>query len=297
MKSVFRAALLFWLLLPSVPAWAKGRSSQLLVGSHVQIAPGETRDQDLVCLACHVVVDGALDGDLVLVGGRLDVNGSVTGDVVVLAGPTTLGEHASLGGDLANIGGRLARAPGALVAGNVSASGPGGLPVGVGMGLLLGLGFGLLVPAMVCGLLAALLAYAVMGERRVGAIAGAIHQHAGLAVLAGAAGCIAWIFLSHSPRLLRPVTAPVHIALALLLLLALVAGYTGLSFAVGRRVAGRSSPLGFTMIGALVIAAIQVIPVLGWLAILFFAWLALGGCILSGFGAAPNWFERRRRAV
>ena len=66
----------------------------MLFGQRVFIAQGETRDQDLVCIACKVTADATVDGDVLLVGGRLDVAGAIIGDAAVFGGAAALGEHA-----------------------------------------------------------------------------------------------------------------------------------------------------------------------------------------------------------
>lgn len=283
-----RFAMLLLTLLAGISAWAKNESSQVLVSQRVHVSQGETRDQDLICVACNITIDGTMEGDLVLLGGSLDVTGSVTGDAAVFGGGATLGEHAHMGGDVAVIGGKLTRAPGATIAGEVAASQTS--PARIGAGLIIGLAAGFLIPLAIVGILATLLAFVILGEQRITAVAGAIQSHAGLAFLAGIIACIALAFLVRSVHF-----ATLDLLFAGLFCVALVTGYGGLSLLMGRRIARNSRALGMMLIGALVIAAIQVVPVLGWIVLVFFVCLALGGCILSGFGSGPDWYEQRGR--
>jgi hypothetical protein len=275
-------------------AWAKGRTSELLVGKHVQIAAGETRDQDLVCIGCTVSVEGSLDGDIVLLGGHLAVTGNVTGDLAAFATHVMLGDHSRMDGDVAVIGGKLMRDPGSVVAGDVAA--PRASPLGIGMGLLLTAGLAFFIPLAFISLLLVLVAFAIMGQKRVAATAVAIQQHSILAVLVGGVLCGAFFSIGHSFRFLGPLVTP-RFVIALLLCAALIAGYAGLSFALGSRISRRASALGMTMVGALVIAAIQVVPIVGWAVFVFCACLAIGGTVLSGFGSGPDWFQQRGRRV
>ena len=285
-----RFSIVLLIAFSATSAWAKGSSSEVLVGQRVHISQGETRDQDLVCIACRITVDGTMDGDVVLVGGSLDVTGSITGDVAVFAAGANLGEHARMGGDVAVIGGRLTRAPGAEIAGDVAA--PRTSPARVGAGLIVGLAMAFLVPVAIMGFLAVLLAFAILGERRIAAVAGAIQLHAGLALLAGIIACVALGFLARAVHF-----AALHLVVLLFFCAALVTGYSGLSLLMGRRIARNSRVLAMIMVGAVVIAAIQIVPGLGWVVFVFFACLALGGCILSGFGSSPDWYEQRGRPV
>ncbi|HKD92453.1 MAG TPA: hypothetical protein VKB56_11125 [Terriglobales bacterium] len=293
MPKACRLAVLIAIATVTTPSWAKSRTSEMLAGQHIHIAAGETRDQDLVCIGCTIDIDGTLDGDVTLIGSHLGVNGRVTGDAVAIGAHVVLGEHANLGGDVVVLGGRLARVPGATIAGDIVA--PGGSRAAATSGLMIAVVAALLLPLAIAGLLAALLAFAILGERRVATIGEAVQQHAGLAILAGAAACGIWVLFAHSPGVLHPAAWPLHLLLSFALLIAMVAGYTGLSFALGRRISRRSGALGMTMIGALVIAAIQMVPIIGWAVLVFCVLLALGGCILSGFGSGPNWLQQRGR--
>lgn len=269
-------------------AWAKSGSSEVLFGQRVHIAQGDMRDQDLICLACTVTVDGTMDGDLVLVGGSLDVAGAVSGDAVVFAGSAALGEHSHMGGDVVVLGGRLMRAPGATIVGDVAA--PRASPAQIGGGLVIGIVAAFLIPIAVLGLLTTLLTFAVLGEQRVRAVGEAIEQHAGLALAAGIVACVAFGLIARSVHF-----ATLDLLVLLTLCAGLVTGYAGLSLLVGQRIGRNSRALGMTMGGALVIAAIQVVPILGWMVFVFCVCIALGGCILSGFGTSPNWLEQRGR--
>ena len=288
MRNLRLAVLVSVVFLATSSAWAKSSSSEVLFGQRVFIAQGETRDQDLVCIACKVTVDGTVDGDVLLVGGRLDVAGAITGDAAVFGGAAALGEHAQMGGDVAVLGGRLLRAPGASVTGDVAA--PQTSPAKFGVALVIGVVAAFLVPLAVLGLLTTLLAFAVLGEQRVRVVAEAIQQQAGLALLAGIAVCVAFGSVARFAHF-----ASLDLVMLLIFCAGLVTGYTGLSLLLGRRLARNSRPLGMTMVGALVIAAIQVVPLLGWMVFVFCICVALGGCILSGFGTSPNWLDLRGR--
>ncbi|HZU23378.1 MAG TPA: hypothetical protein VE998_11155 [Terriglobales bacterium] len=277
-------------LLFATAAWAKTSASEILMAQRIHIGQGETRDQDLICLGCKVSIDGKMDGDLLLVGGWLEVNGAVTGDVAVFGGTANVGSAAQIGGDVAVFGGRLVRAPGASIAGDVAA--PQGSPARTAAGLVAAIALAFFIPLAVAGVLAVALAFALLGERRIGAVAAAMEQHAALALLAGFVASIAMVFLARALHVLTRTSGSLFFCAVLVFIAALVTGYAGLSFLLGRKLSRSAGGLGAMMIGALIIAAIQIVPVLGWLAFCFFADLALGACIVSGFGSSPNWYEQ-----
>lgn len=286
-----RKAKLLLLLIAFFPAsaLAKSSSSELVAFQEVHIGSGETRDRDLVCFGCTVTIEGTLDGDLVGFGTTLGVSGTVTGDTVIVGGKTALSEHARLTGDLVTVAGRLKRAPGAVTTGDVVNAGVFGSSVSV---LAIVLTF--MLPMVVMGVLAVLLAFAIMGERRVGAVAEAIHQHAGAAVVVGVLVVAACIVLGPMLLLARPFGGAIGSVAWLAVMLASIGGYAGLSFALGRRLTSRSSPLAMTILGAVVISVVILIPIAGWLMWLLLTALAVGGCALSGFGSSPDWFRTRR---
>jgi tetrahydromethanopterin S-methyltransferase subunit B len=273
--------------------WAESRPSEFIAGEQVHVASAETRDQDLICVACKVTIDGTMDGDIVLIGGSLNVQGSVTGDAAVFGGSATLGDHAKMGGDVAVLAGTFTRAPGATIAGELDAPQVSGRRALAG--LVLGLAAGFFVPLAIAGLLAVLIAFAVLHENRIRVLADTMRNRAGMAFLAGLATVAVYGFLLRALPLGHGI-ATIDLLLIAALCLALVAGYAGLSLAIGQRVAARSGPLAMTMIGAVIIAAVQIIPVVGWICFVFSGCLALGTAILTGFGAAPGWHESSRPA-
>ncbi len=276
-------------------AFAKGNEVPSF-GQSIHVAAGQTLTEDAICFGCSVNVDGTLDGDIVAIGGsiRIGDHGRVTGDAVAVGGSVHLSDGADVAGDATAVGGRLEREPTAVVHGEASST-----PFHLGVlppVLLLGV---LLVPSLAFGIIAALVAWAVAGEPRVAQVAGTIRGHTGPALLAGFAACVAYLILSGIFAYAHGASIILHFALAIFFVVLAVVGYTGLSYVIGSRVASGSSGITRVLIGALIITVIQFVPVLGWIAAVFFLFLALGAAALSGVGTSTNWYQQQmaRRAA
>jgi hypothetical protein len=77
--------------------------------------------------------------------------------------------------------------------------------------------------------------------------------------------------------------------LTLAVFIMLVAGYSGISYWVGRGLLGRSGPLAAALVGAVLVTILQLVPVVGWFACGVFALMAVGSALLSGFGTSVDW--------
>src|SRR5438067_1084971 len=276
-------------------AFAKGNEVPSF-GHSIHVAAGQTLNEDAICFGCSVIVDGTLDGDIVAIGGSIRVgdHGRVTGDTVAVGGSVHLGDGADVAGDAVAVGGRLDRAPTAVVHGEASST-PfhfGVVPPVVFLGMLL-------VPLLVFGIIAALITWGIAGEPRIVNVADAIRFHTGPVLLAGFAACIGYLVLSRIFAFAHGASVILHLALAVVFLVLAVVGYTGLSYVIGSRLASGASGLARVLIGALIITIIQFVPVLGWIAAVFFMFLALGAAALSGVGTSRNWYQQQtaRRAA
>ncbi len=259
-------------------------------GRPIVIEVGE-RAHDAVCFGCPIRVLGSLEGDAVAIGGHIEIEGNLDGDAVAVGGNIRLGPAAKASGDVVAVGGVIDRDPQARVSGDMQSS----MPL-LGRMHLNG-PWGLLLLALLAGwamnLVLALASYLIAGRRRVEVVAGTAREHVGLALLTGvgvvAAATMLFFFSSYMGRLRSVLT----ILVSIVLFVALVLGYTGITAWVGKRPARGKSPLVGVMLGTVLITALQLVPVLGWLAFLVFMILALGSAAASGFGRATDWLPRR----
>ena len=75
--------------------------------------------EDIVKFGRDVVVeeDETIDGDVVVIGGKIDVKGTVTGNAVALGGNVSVASTGVIEGDAVSIGGEVNKDPGAIIRG------------------------------------------------------------------------------------------------------------------------------------------------------------------------------------
>ncbi len=287
------AALSVCLVLLSAMAMAKssgGAGDRVQMGRSIEVGPDETVG-DAVCIGCSIHIAGRTMGDAVAIGGSVAVDGKVAGDAVAVGGGIRLGPESSVGGDVTSIGGSVHREEGATVGGDVSVNHH--LPV---MGGAMGLGtlflFGL-IGTIPFAIVLTVLCYLILGQQRVEVMVMSLRARTGMTMLAGLAvlfGAAIVAFLFPHTGTLKPV---VVVAIAIAVCVTMVVGYTAVSLWAGRGVAKGAGPWGALIIGAIVVAVAQAIPIIGAFVFIVFALAAVGIAITTGFGTHQDWLAQR----
>jgi hypothetical protein len=289
MKRTVPLLLLLFLALWPVAARAGEDEDRVQFGKDIVLEPGRSAT-DLICFGCSIRVRGTVLGDAVAFGGNIDVDGSITGDAVAMGGAVRLGPTASINGDAVGVGGGVELAPGSKVQGEVTSTtflGP------LGRRGLWGFLLLALFASVPLNLLLALLVYLIAGRGRVEVMAETLQEHTGKACLAGVGALVAVIILYTISAYLGPAAPVMAVAVSLGLVVTLIVGYTGISFWTGRGIGGRARPWVVLLLGALLITVVQCVPLLGFLAIILFVLLALGGAVLSGYGTSTAWLQKQ----
>ena len=299
---------------------AAAAQDRVMVGEDIYVAAGEEIDT-AVCIGCSIRVDGKVRKEAVAVGGGVEVNGAGEGEVVSIFGRLRIHgevhqEAVVIGGGM-EVSGKIGQdavavlssirlSPGAEIGGNTIAvlggvDGKKGATLGgsvhesealrawaiSGAALLVLL---ILLFTMLAGPFVTFVVVAILGESRVETVQQTAAQRAGMSFLIGLAVWLASIVM--------PVTmfwAPgVDMLVTVAFFVVAAIGYAGLGLWVGRGLIRSGGVMGPAIVGSGVIAAIQLIPLLGW----FIAWpifglLALGAATLSGFGTSIDWMLRR----
>jgi hypothetical protein len=214
-----------------------------------------TRRGDLVRFGSNVTVarDEVVEGDVVVIGGSARIDGEVMQEVTVIGGRLTLGPDAIVRRDVTVVGGSLDRSPGARVYGKIDDVGFGerarftpwfgrGFSFWTPLSRLSGL-FGTFLRITV--LILSALAVVALGRQFVEAIA---DRTAAEAVRAGLAGLLTEVLFVPLLILTIVVLAVSIIGIPLLLLVpfgivlvvvAMLVGFTGVACQAGRLVCGR----------------------------------------------------------
>ncbi len=318
-KLATRIALLTALLLPGL-----AHAERVMVGDDIFIGPNESLDQ-AVCIGCSIHVegtvgeavaiggtitvrngtilseavaiggsidiDGEANGDVVAVLGSVDLDGTVNGDVVSVLGGIRMHDGATINGDAVGALSGVERGAGTTVTGDTVETGN-LRPLAIS-GVVI-----FLVLFLVCGLalwpLVSFVSFAVMGQQRAETLAATVAQRAGMCFLIGFGVWIASIVLSIFVPFVFFWLPGLHTAYTIAFLVVAAVGYTGVSLWVGRSLVKGGTGMGATILGAILITLIQLIPVIGWfIAWPIFAFMALGAAVLSGFGTSVDWLLPR----
>ena len=262
---------------------SSGGNDVVRFGKSIEVGPEESVG-DAVCIGCSIHIVGTASGDLVAIGGAISVEGTVRGDAVVVGGNLRMGPNALIHGDVNVTGGNLQRAPGSTVEGEVS-----NVAKFHGLSGMLWILFVPLIATLVCGVVVAVLCFAVAGEHRIQTVAATLREQPGLTLLAGVCVVVAFIVVMS----IVPWTGPLSPVLAILafvaLTLACVVGYTGVSAWAGRGIANAEGTIGAVVAGAVIVGLLQLLI----LPIAVFGLLALGAAVLSGFGTHSEWLLER----
>lgn len=276
--------------------------SQLLTGDIYVLKNHERISGNLSGVGTTLIIEeGALVmGDISLVGGSLEVNGRVTGNVNVVAGTTEIGDTAIIAGSINQIFNQTKVSPNAVVSGQINTY---VLPVSGEQDVSQGItslmewlkpGFWLLLQFLrVVGMMImALIATSLFKQPTFNVIA-AIRRSLAVAWGAGLLTMFS-IPLVSIVLIVTICLSPVGFILLLALMVCVVWSWTVLSNMVGIQMTKWLhldwSPEGTAVFGALllgiVISAVTLIPMAGFIINTALCSIGLGGALLSRFGTA-----------
>ena len=234
-----------------------------------------------------VAGSGKVDGDIQGYGGSVEIAGVVGGDVKSYGGHITLDASAQVGGDVIAYDGSISASPSAHVAGEIRhdetpGSGMSWLPFSNPFSFSFPI-----IPIILGGLLAAALAHwAPVRTWRVGEVMfGALPRSLAIGALSWVLGIVLAVILA---------LTIIGIVVTIAIVLALVAGWVIGSVAVGwllgrailQRIGSRGhSPVMEAVVGMVILALLEAVPVVGPLLALFIAVAGVGAAFLSHFGA------------
>ncbi len=308
LSSIFLAAIA---LLPPLSA----ASDRVMIGDDIYVGPNEDLGE-VVCILCSVHIDGRVDtavsvlGGLVVEGevreeavsilGGLDIPGAVGGDVVSVLGAAKV--EGQVGGDLAAILGSLDMGPNARVEGDVasilsSVSGLGDATV-IGevdiredvapfaKGLVYFVLASVFIGCLLTFALTSFLAAIIFGEARTEILRDTVANRAGMSFLVGLGVMFVSVVVISILVWFFPPVVFVPFVLAAF-------GYAGICLAIARVASASIRFDAGAALGAVIVAVLQFVPVVGWLlgSVLFF--IAVGAPVVSGFGSSVDWLIRR----
>ncbi len=260
------------------------------IGGNIYVNGGSVRS-DMVAIAGSIHVEGEVDGDMVAVLGSVDIDGTAGGDVVAVLGPIKLRDGASIGGDAVSVLSAIERGSSTSISGDIVET-VNLRPLAISgavIFLVLFLVFGLALWPFV-----SFVSFAIMGQTRAETLASTVSQRAGMCFLIGVGFWFAAIVLGVFVPFVFFWLPGLETAYTMAFFVVAAVGYTGVSLWVGRGLIKGGTGMGATILGAILITVIQLIPLIGWfIAWPIFGFLSIGAAVLSGFGTSVDWLLPR----
>jgi hypothetical protein len=265
-----------------------------------------TINHDLVKTGRDIVVeeDEEVDGDIVAVGGDITVKGSVTGDVVAVGGDILVASTGVIEGDAASIGGKIKKETGAIIRGKRFRTFLPFQKISLTVPSFFGAFHGLALVARIIKIMLFLFLGIVVISivpKNVAKVKDRIQQDFLKSALVGLAGeiLILPIFVL---LIVTIIGIPVAVLVEpLLILAALILGYTGISYFIGEKLRESTnlkpeSPMMTLVIGILAVESVlllaRVVGIFGhfltplsWI-LTFIGWMIWYVVITVGFGAS-----------
>jgi hypothetical protein len=236
-------------------------------------------------------VRGTLSGDAIAFWGGIDVVGSVEQDAVAVGGGISLRRGARLGGDAVALGGPVLKYEPSAVGGEAAAK-PFFMLPGQRQFFLPG---ALVFTALSLGL--AVVAYLILQRGRTENVVAALRYHRRSSVLSGITIGTLVLGLYYLSLLVGPAGPYLAMAVSVLLLFIAGPGYAGLCLYLGEGLLSRRHALRSVLLGAAVLTALFLTPIVGFLAVCVVIPLASGCAAFSRFGSArESELMRRLRA-
>ena len=299
------ATVLVALVLLVTPAYAQG--AQFIFGEDFTLESGDELNGGLAVFDGSVVLeaDSQVNGDVFIAGGDMEVAGRITGSLTVLSGDVWLQEGALVMGDLVTVGGTVEQDAGAVVLGERVSGSEGGFvfPVPEIPGVpsvpeVETVPAGLKFLQRVVVTVFSALALAALGvvlmlfvERPIRRMQDTVMVVPWASVGMGLLTLVVVVAVG-TILAITVCLSPIAILLLVVLMIALLLGWTVAGLIVGERLlkllkVDTPSPLLAVVVGVGLLTLLTQIPCLGWLLALLVASLGLGAVVLTRSGTVP----------
>lgn len=262
---------------------------KIAIFNDIEIPAGIIVNGDAVAIFGDITVSGDLTGDAVTIFGDVSVAGTVDGDAVAVLGEISVKNNGIINGDTVGIAGGVNKSPNAIIRGEIAdinspfnIEKPDSLIPRISFGDMIGL---FLVYAFSCIAL-------LVAPDRVGLMAEKSKLRMGRQFGIGFVIMLLFIPASVVLSILLAITLVgiifipfIFIAFALVAFVGMVAVEVAIGHRVTGRLEGRSSMYIHLMVGVLLVYAIKLIPIFGWLVYFLLVTYAIGVAVDTKLGA------------
>lgn len=291
MKKTLALMLLLFAVLVPAQALAYGPGDDIVMfGQDVFVGPDEMAG-DVVIFGGTADIQGSTTSDVVVIGGSATVTGKVGGDLIVVGGSSRLLDSAEIMGDVITVGGRIDRQGNPIIHGSTK-SGPWHWS-----GWYRDINFipfrpryndgGLWSVAWIVFL--GWLIYSLL-PKHVSTTAEALQADPAKATVFGLLGYIAFVPLV-IVLAITLVGIPLIPVLALALIAARVLGQVALGVLAGKWLSPKlnlqTTPVTSLLLGLVALGLLTIIPVVGFLASMFYGLVGFGAVLRTRFGTRP----------
>jgi hypothetical protein len=311
-KTLIYALLLMVCLALPVTAWAQSQSGQtysgdqFIIGHSFSLNAGDVLNGNLVVVGgdADIAAGSTINGDVVFVGASATIGGTITGNVVCIGGNDTFTDTSVVDGNLTGVGGSQTISAKATILGTRSLNGPVDYQVNLNSpsstNSLMNLFFNPISQVLwnvfyVLAMTALAVLIALLFPRSTVRVADGVAAQPLIAIAIGLLAVPVYLVV-FVVLCITIILIPVALISIPILFVAVVFGWIGVGYEIGRRLAMAShqqwaepltAGIGMLVLGV-VTAAIGWIPCLGWLIIFFIGLLGLGAIVISRFGTYPG---------
>lgn len=276
------------------------QGDQFVIGGSFTLGSGKFLNGDLTVLGGMVTLaeNSRVEGNLTLLGGSADINGVVTHDLTVLGGMAHLRSTAHIEGREFVLGGYVTRDPGAVISGQSTQSTAPPFswlsPFGDASPIRLlwnfvGNVFSTLASVVLLTLLA--VAIAALFPVNLECISRTVQKQW---LVSGSTGLVA-VFLVPMAMVVLAITIcliPAALVILVAWVLAMLGGWSACARLLGERLAigfkaTNWTAVGQTALGAVVLAVLGALPLIGWLIGLLAVAIGMGALLLTIAGTRP----------
>lgn len=276
-KLVALALVLMVLLMVCAFGFDIHSGDSVAIFNNLIVPEGTTVTGDAVAVFGNVQARGNISGDVVAVFGNVEIYGEAGGDIVSVFGNVKVANNAVVGGDIVGVFGNVDRENGAIVRGEVIDTRPGSLPKNFHIVPGFGTDVASIVGLMITYALSCLVL--VLVPDRTAFMAQRMQYNLGRSFGIGILVLLGTILLI--PALIITIIGIIP-AILLIFAFAVIAfvSMTALYVALGRKVAaaveGKNAVYVHLLIGLVIVGALEMVPVVGFLVGLVAFFIALG---------------------
>ncbi len=276
-KLISIVLIIITLVMVSAFSFDKNIGDCVSIFDNVIISEDEIFLGDAITVFGNMSIKGDVRGDVVAIFGNVDIYGEIGGDVVAVFGSIDVDKSAVINGDVVEVLGKVEKDNGAIIRGDIVDTKVQAIPRSFNLGFITGSDIGTVISMIITFMLSCLVLLLV--PDRVGYMVQSYQHNIGRSLGIG-------VLVMLGMMLLIPVMIITIIGIlpAILLIfafaIAVFVSMTAFYIALGRKIAaaveGKNALYIHLFIGLVIVSALQIVPILGFLVGMIAFFIAVG---------------------